>query len=192
MDGYCYVLYFNIANLKVSGYYLVDHLGMPLAISLELMLWSEVGGLVGSLTCGWISDIMGRQPLALCTLASLICMLAIQQIPVSNSGTSLEKFQLGVSLFVTGYCVNVPKTLLSLGLRQMVPSELGGSVEGCFGLLGQIGASLSGVGVGALVDTHGWRVYRGTFLSVAMTSFACMIPPTLQSLGKYTTKLKDL
>ena len=173
-----------------SGYYLTDYLELPLQSSLELMVWSEVGGLVGSLTCGWISDRFGQQPLTLCALSSLLCVVAINQLPSSSSEVSLGPLRAGLSLFVSGYCINVPKTLLSLGLRQLVPGELGGSVEGVFGLSGQLGASMSGVGVGMLVDTYGWGIYKFIFLSVALSSTVCLVSPTLHILRESSAKIK--
>ena len=169
----------------------MDHLGLPLQASLELMVWSEVGGLIGSLTCGWISDRFGHQPLTLCALSSLLCVVAINQLPSSNPAGSLaSSTHAGLSLFVTGYCINVPKTLLSLGLRQMVPIELGGSVEGLFGLFGQLGASISGVGVGLLVDTYGWQIFKAIFFGVSLISTVCLISPTLHTLRERAAKIK--
>ena len=133
---------------------------------------------------------LGQQPLTLCAISSLLCIFAIYQIPTSFPGSSLLTIHASLSLFVTGYCINVPKTLLSLGLRQMVPSELGGSVEGLFGLSGQLGASLSGVGVGMLVEKYGWQIYPSIFLLVALISTACLISPTLHELRESAMKLK--
>lgn len=111
------------------GYYLVEEQGISLSNTSTLMLWNEIGGLGGSLSCGYISDNTVRRPLLVCMLFSMLTVLALLYLPFQRQSNDAH---LGLCLFCAGFGVNVPKTLLSLGLRELLPIHLGGTVVRMF------------------------------------------------------------
>ena len=176
-----------------TGLFLIEYCGLSISYSTELMLWNEIGGMVGTLLCGVLSDFLGGRKYLTLSIFVLICIPAIAFFPTNialkNSSSTTENFlgfsalyyvilqdgisakftillmnevqllyrallekfsgSLGLSricLFFMGFGINGPKTLLGVMVRDLVPREVSGTIGGIFGLVGQLGASASGVG----------------------------------------------
>lgn len=181
-----------------TGLFLIEHCGLDISLSTELMLWNEMGGIIGTLLCGVLSDYVGGY----CTLLIFvgICIPPMMYFP-TNFGhmpdiltivestptislylslydyckkyfgsyiaglplnsvirniiyvykTNIRLFAgpVGIAkfcLFFMGFGINGPKTLLGVMVRDLVPIEVSGTIGGIFGLIAQIGASVSGAG----------------------------------------------
>lgn len=161
------------------------------------MLYNEMGGVVGSLTCGAVSDRYFSTPLIICLLSCILCALAVAPLPTTPfMGFDVcDRFQFNlvcrILLFIAGYAINVPKTLLNLCLRRLLPPDIGGSAEGLFSLVGQLGASLSGVGIGRVIDIQGWKAYRGLMLLPSLMAALSLVIPTLD-IGKLRMSVSDI
>lgn len=62
-------------------------------------------------------------------------------------------------LFVVGFGINGPKTLLVIDLMELIPKRFSGSLCGLIGLLSQIGASFSGTYIALHIESSGWGAY---------------------------------
>lgn len=181
-----------------TGLFLIEHCGLDISLSTELMLWNEMGGIIGTLLCGVLSDYVGGY----CTLLIFvgICvppmmyfptnfghmpdiLTIVESTPTISLYLSLYDFgkkyfgsyiaglpmnsvirnviyvyktnirlfvgPVGVAkfcLFFMGFGINGPKTLLGVMVRDLVPIEVSGTIGGIFGLIAQVGASVSGAG----------------------------------------------
>lgn len=176
-----------------TGLFLVEHFSLSITQSTELMLWNEMGGMVGTLLCGVLSDFLGGRKYLTLLIFTAICIFGVVYFPSvfpislqvidSQSEISLslsspfvinefalemfvKSFQnntlalsrsvhstfsghIGaarICLFLMGFGINGPKTLLGVMVRDLVPREVSGTVGGVFGLISQVGASASGAG----------------------------------------------
>ena len=177
-----------------TGLFLIEHCGLDISLSTELMLWNEMGGIIGTLLCGLLSDYIGGNLtllifVAICIPPMMYFPTQFDQIPVilevldrtqatslsSVNDTTLSSFisnipinsiirntlsacstkfglfsgSIGIAkicLFFMGFGINGPKTLLGVMVRDLVPLEVSGTVGGIFGLIAQVGASVSGAG----------------------------------------------
>ena len=176
-----------------TGLFLIEYCGLSISYSTELMIWNEIGGMVGTLLCGVLSDFLGGRKYLTLSIFVAICIPAIALFPTNvalqNASSTTENFlglgalynvilqdgistkftvllinevqllyrallekftgSLGLSricLFFMGFGINGPKTLLGVMVRDLVPREVSGTIGGIFGLVGQLGASASGVG----------------------------------------------
>ena len=181
-----------------TGLFLIEHCGLDISLSTELMLWNEMGGIIGTLLCGVLSDYaggyctllifvgicippmmyfptnFGHMPdilqivestptislyLSLYDLCKKYCGEYIASLPMNSVirniiyvyKTNIRLFvgPVGVAkicLFFMGFGINGPKTLLGVMVRDLVPIEVSGTIGGIFGLIAQIGASISGAG----------------------------------------------
>lgn len=177
-----------------TGLFLIEHCGLDISLSTELMLWNEMGGIIGTLLCGLLSDYIGGNLtllifVAICIPSMMFFPTKFDHMPVilevldrtpaislsSVSDTAFGSFiskipldsiirntlsacsvkfglfsgSIGIAklcLFFMGFGINGPKTLLGVMVRDLVPLEVSGTVGGIFGLIAQVGASVSGAG----------------------------------------------
>lgn len=115
-----------------------------------------LAGSLGALTAGWISDKFfqsRRAPMAVLML--LILILAIwlfPQIPVASWALSL------IVLAVIGFTVFGPHMLMVTALpMDLGTKEMASSATGFIDGWGYVGAALTGVGTGFLLDNFGWN-----------------------------------
>ena len=171
-----------------TGLYLVEHSGFSIGTTTELMLWNEIGGMVGTLVCGILSDRLNGNKYLTSFIFVIICIPAMFYFPTGNiieindvknctelnvglsentlmitsfynvlSNTLILKKMIyntlsgkaGIArlcLFIMGFGINGPKTLLGIMVRDLVPRGVSGTIGGVFGLVSQVGASASGAG----------------------------------------------
>lgn len=131
-----------------------------------------IAGSIGSLTTGWFSDrfFRGRKaPLAATMLVLLgLASLYFPQIPQENWILSL------VVLAIIGFLTFGPHMLMVTALpMDLGTKEMAASATGFIDGWGYIGASLTGVGTGFLLDRFGWNAafyfwVSGAFLAALL------------------------
>lgn len=157
-----------------AGLYFMEHLGLPKEQAAQLILYSEVGTLAGVALCGPVSDLLrGRRDVTSALFAALcvppLLSLASRPSPASTEALVSEYLWLSVAMLLVGVTINGPKTLATVGVRESVPEEIGGSVCGLLGLLGQLGGAVAGAPLGHVIEVFGW-----SYLPVVLgSSMAC-------------------
>ena len=109
----------------------------------------ELGGVVGTLAAGYISDALGGVGKRNLTswygsLALVGALATLRALPVAADGEGARLGALGAALFVAGLGVYAPKTMAGIAVREAHPSAAG-SAGALLGLVGQFGAALAGV-----------------------------------------------
>ena len=127
----------------------------------------EVIGLAGGFTAGWLSDKLfnsKRGPVGalfmLCLSASLI---AFWKMPSWYYDFST------IALIFVGFFVYGPQVLVGVASADFASKKAVGTANGLVGTMGYIGAGLSGIPVGILVDSLGWHAAFAFFICSALT-----------------------
>ena len=94
-------------------------------------------------------------------------------------------------LFALGLGINGPKTMLSMAVRDAVPREIAATAGGVFGLVGQLGASASGYGLGHALELYGWGSFVHTLHHATVLLVALLLPPALWFQGLSTKPITD-
>ena len=131
----------------------------------------EVAGLFGGLSAGWISDVKSggrRGPVMAAYMLALVA--AIASLWFAPSGNTLY---LGAAIAACGFLVYGPLMLVSVAAAGYVGPNLAGSAAGFAGLFGYIGATLSGVGIGATAQHFGWTAVFALLIGASLGSAAC-------------------
>ena len=123
-------------------------------IATELMLYNEIGGIVGTLLCGVFSTIFGRLQTAI--IFSITSSFALLIMHISSSSSLIE---IKLLLFLAGLGINGPKTLIPLTTKDFISNEFSGSISGIISLFSQLGCVVSGIGIGFLLESYGWTNY---------------------------------
>lgn len=131
----------------------------------------EFAGLFGGLSAGWISDLKSRGRRGpVMTLYMLLLSAAIVCVWFTPAG---NKLTIGLALAACGFLVYGPLMLVSVAATEYAGPELAGSASGLPGLFGYIGATLAGVGIGALAQYEGWFAVFVLLISASLCSSAC-------------------
>jgi sugar phosphate permease len=158
---------------------------LPVSFAAGLVFWTELGGVLGALLCGPISDsIRGHRALTsvLFSIGGIIALQWIRSGPASTKSSFAEGEVADGSigayiLLVTsvGFFLNAPKTLSGIAVKDVTSSEMRGTAVGLLGLAGQAGAYFSGAPLGFLLEKHGWYVFANSLVLCSALSAAAML-----------------
>jgi len=114
----------------------------------------EYAGIPGMLLSGWISDryFKGRRaPISVIFMGIVVAaVLMYWQNPPGNIAVD------SIALILIGFAIYGPVMLIGIAAVDLVPKKAAGTAAGFTGLFGYLGATLAEVGIGKIVDRHGW------------------------------------
>ncbi|EQC30202.1 hypothetical protein SDRG_12054 [Saprolegnia diclina VS20] len=147
---------------------------LPLSPSDHALLggaWT-LGGFVGGVLCGWISDHLFRgqrmPPIVLFSVmqAVVVCSMYMAAPSVSMSVLALLLFV--ASVFLLG-----SYTMLSYTIPTDLPVEIAASAGGLFTTAAYMATGLSGVAMGAVVSDYGYRFWVASLVLASISSGLC-------------------
>lgn len=182
------LLYMVRAALQAWGAFFLLRPGSPLQLgdALQLLGLLEMGGLVGSVAGGTVSDayiarcapnrplVGSRLEVAICFILGLVASLAaLVSIPAAQAGSLATS----CAVFATGFCLYGPQALLALCGMELVPSRAVGASQGVLGIAAYFGAALSGLPLSWLLQgPSGWRSWRVAVLGCAVGVALALLP----------------
>ena len=128
-------------------------------------------GSAGSITAGWVSDRLGarRGP-----VLAVMCAVLTLSIYVFSRLPVAEGLWLAAALGLVGFTLYGPYSLMSGAMvMDFGGKEASASASGIVDGIGAAGAIFAGVGMGYLIDAHGWDGAFG--IIVAMASVATFL-----------------
>jgi sugar phosphate permease len=155
--------------------YMFEEQGAAISMAAYKAVAFPIAGGLGAIFAGWASDRIFKQrrsPVAftMLVLLALSCFL-YRVVPGDNWVLSLA------ILLIIGFLTFGPHVLLVAAL----PCDLGSrkaasSVTGFIDAMGYLGASLTGVGTGFLVQRYGWNAGFGFWVAGAVFAALMMLP----------------
>ena len=141
--------------------------GMATASAVVFSSVFPILGSFGAIFAGWVSDRMNaRRGPILATMAScmVLSIYIFSKIPID------QPLFLIITLAIIGFTLIGPYSLLAGAMAIDFGSKYSASAAaGIIDGVGAVGAALSGVGMGFLIDKHGWN---GAFMIVIAIAFA--------------------
>lgn len=134
----------------------------------------EISGMCGALVGGWLTDrFFGGRSFRSCTFYMALCGVAVYLFwKVAGQSFAMNAFL----LCVTGFFVYGPQCLLNIAAANLATKKAAASAVGLVGLFGYLSTTLSGWGVGKLVDLYGWDApFKGMLIVAALGTVACAI-----------------
>ena len=137
----------------------------------------EFSGLVGALLAGWMTDkVFGGRAARACIFYMALSGLSIllfwkNRLPSELINTGL--------LCLAGFFIYGPQCLVAVIAANLATKRAAASAVGLTGLFGYASTVLSGVGLGTLVQHHGWDAgFAGLLLvaAIAMILFVLAWP----------------
>jgi OPA family glycerol-3-phosphate transporter-like MFS transporter/OPA family sugar phosphate sensor protein UhpC-like MFS transporter len=159
-----YIWLLAIANffVYVIRYAVLDWgptlLGEAKGVNLKDAAWMvtafEISGIVGMLLCGWLTDRVfgGRGARACLFYMALATVSVVVFWKLPQHATTLS----GVVLCAAGFFIYGPQALIGILVANLATKRAAATAAGFTGIFGYASTVLSGVGLGWLVQHHGW------------------------------------
>jgi|SaaInlStandDraft_5_1057022.scaffolds.fasta_scaffold03810_6 MFS transporter, OPA family, sugar phosphate sensor protein UhpC len=127
------------------------------------ILWFEVGGFIGVLSGGWVSDRIfkgNRLPYCFfCFLSIILGVSALWYNPFSMPGIDF------IYMTLLGFLVFGPQMLVGLAASENVDKRAAATANGFVGLFAYIGAACAGMPLGMIIDRWHWQGFFYTLLA---------------------------
>ena len=160
-----YIWLFAIANFFVYTirYAVLDWgptmLKQTKGITLTNAAWMtagfEIAGVVGALCAGWLTDrFFGGRPARMSLVFMILCsgsILGFWKVPPGHMLAST------LMLAATGFFVYGPQALVGIAVANLATKRAAASAVGFTGIFGYASTTLSGWGLGALVERYNWN-----------------------------------
>lgn len=131
----------------------------------------ELAGLVGALAAGWLSDrAFGARRAPVCTIYMLATAGAIAAFWALPDGNLVGAVLL---LLAIGFCVYGPQFLVGVMVADQAGKHAAAAAIGLTAIFGYASSLLSGLGLGAILERHGWT---GGFAMLTTCALAAAIP----------------
>lgn len=135
----------------------------------------EIAGIVGTLCAGWLTDKLfkgkGHRMCVVCMAGAGLFMLIFRFLPETASLGVTAAVLVGAGFFIYG-----PQALIGIELGNQATKEASARANGIAGILGYLGAGLSGLLVGYIADSSfGWTGVFSTIIVVAFVGMFILI-----------------
>jgi OPA family sugar phosphate sensor protein UhpC-like MFS transporter len=158
--------------------FLIEQKNYMISNALGYACCFELGGVLGMILSGVISDLVlnsNRVKLSITSYILLIIIVAsIYFIPVT------WKFELYFLIFFLGVCIFCITTLIGLAAAEITEGRLASSANGLVGMFSYIGAGVAGYPLGLLIEVYGWQYF--VFSIVCSCVIALVILKQLSTL----------
>ena len=125
----------------------------------------EISGIVGMLVTGWLTDKVfggrGARTCLICMVLAGVSVLAFWKLP----GATL--WMETALLCCAGFFIYGPQALVGITAANLATKRAAATAVGLTGIFGYASTVLSGWGLGALVDRHGWNAGFGGLIILA-------------------------
>lgn len=159
---------FRIGILNWAPTFLRELKGCSLQLAGFQTALFDLSSVIGGILAGIASDkLLGgkRTPLCIFSMVSLaILMCVLFYIPPHS------RFVQIAIMILMGALITSPQILVGVAAADFSSKKVAGTANGFTGIFGYIGASVSGVGVGLMVERFGWHVAFFTFVASAILS----------------------
>ncbi|WP_108624051.1 MFS transporter [Candidatus Similichlamydia epinepheli] len=172
--SYCFIYSLRIGLHDWLTFFFIDQKQYNYFRAGSCVLWFELGGALGGVLVGWISDVLfsgKRVPTTLLFMFFFMLVLVFLFLGgVTNYFlNSLILFFLGVSLFG-------PQMLVGLIATEISPSNLSGAANGFVSIFAQIGSAFAGYPFGLILSQSNWVLFFGALFGCSLMSVFCLSP----------------
>lgn len=139
------------------------------AISSSAISFIEIGGILGTLWCGWFSDAYMVSRSLICSVCSVAAGLCV---PVLSTAETERLFE--VACFLLGFFLYIPYSFSELIALESVDSRYTNFMISMNGLMSPLGSVFSGIPVNRMIERMGWK-FLPRFLLYMFFTFTLLL-----------------
>jgi len=133
----------------------------------------EVGGFIGSLCAGWISDkLFGGQRGPVNVLFALGMLFSFALFWYSPGVIWVDY----TAMFFVGFCVFGPQMMIGIAVAEQAQKKAAATATGFAGWFAYIGAALAGYPLGKITQDWGWNGFYWVIISCSLLSVLLLLP----------------
>jgi sugar phosphate permease len=180
LNPYMWVISFANLSVYVLRYaqmtwgptFLQENKGFSVVASGWLSFGSEMAGMLGALVAGFVADraFNGRAG-RVCVIAMALMAGAIHMFRIAPPSSP---WLAGTLFVVMGFLLYVPQMLIAAMAMNLGTKRASAAAVGLTGIIGYGSTIITGVGIGHLVDTHGWPAAFYLMLACAAITLVLM------------------
>lgn len=172
--SYFFVYVIRTAINDWTVLYLVEVKNYSLIAAGASVAWFEIGGILGSLAAGWMSDkIFNGRRGPINVLFCLICIFAILALWVTPNAALLMDSTI---LFAIGVFVFGPQMLIGIAAAELSHKKAAGTATGFIGWVAYLGAASAGYPLGKITQFWGWQGFFYVVIGCAALSTLFLAP----------------
>ncbi|RDB31366.1 MFS transporter [Candidatus Similichlamydia laticola] len=155
-------------------FFFIDQKGYDYFSAGSCVLWFELGGVVGSVLSGWVSDFffLGRRmPVNL-----LFMFLFLLSLGLFFWGGATGYFLNSLQLFISGALLFGPQMLIGLTAAEVSHKTVPGSTHGFVSLFAQFGSAFAGYPFGLILSKGDWSSFAWALIGCSLFCTGCMVP----------------
>ena len=155
ITNFCvYVIRFTI--LDWGSTFLTQYKGMSIDTASMVVASSEiVGGIVGTLLAGWVTDHVfqsrAHRTCFVFLVAATICFALFWKMPQDKGMLSI------ICIIMSSFFIYGPQALLGIAASNQATKRAAASANGILGIFGYASTAVSGIVFGMLADKFGWN-----------------------------------
>jgi len=134
----------------------------------------EISGMIGALIAGWLTDrLFGGRGFRSCVFYMAMAGISILLFwKIAGESIWLNTLLLCLS----GFFIYGPQCLISIAAANLATKRAAATAVGLTGMFGYASTTLSGIGLGKLVQTYGWDAgFIGMLIVAAIGTLVCAL-----------------
>lgn len=179
--SYLFIYIVRTAINDWSMLYLTEEKEYSLIVAGSCVMWFEIGGFMGNLVAGWLSDKVfqnRRNPISVLFTAGVFATLLLFTLTKEYA-----PFLDSLLLFFLGFFIFGPQMMIGMACAELTHKKAAGTATGFAGFFAYcLGAALAGAPLGAIIKNYGWDSF---FLAL----FICCFIPFFMILPLWNVKV---
>jgi len=172
--AYFFIYMIRTAINDWTALYLIESKGFAILAAGSTIVFFEIGGAIGSLFAGVLSDRMfngKRGPVNIIFIfMTIIALVAMVRMP---GGSLLLEALL---MFTLGFFLFGPQMLIGVTAVELAHKKVAGTVNGFLGVFACLGMAAAGGPLGAIIRDHGWNGYFSFVVACSLFAFCFLVP----------------
>jgi OPA family glycerol-3-phosphate transporter-like MFS transporter/OPA family sugar phosphate sensor protein UhpC-like MFS transporter len=165
-----YVL--RYAQMTWGPTFLQEYKGLSVETSGLLYFGAEMGGMAGALVAGFLADrLFNGRAGRVCVMAMALMAVTIHLFRIAPRSMPVLSGGLYVLM---GFLLYVPQMLIAAMAMNLGTKRASAAAVGLTGIIGYASTVITGVGIGSLVDRHGWPAAFNLMIACAVITLLLM------------------
>ena len=172
--AYFFVYVVRVALNDWTHLFLIESKGFTLGMASFALIWFEVGGFLGSLAAGWLSDRVfkgKRGPVNVLFTIGVTSVIGLLWFsPAHNVALA------SLCMFLIGFTVFGPQMLIGIAAAEISHKKAAGTATGFAGWFAYFGAASAGYPLSMIAQKMGWSGFFSTLAVCSAVAAALLIP----------------